>query len=174
MCFILLNLGKNWWPGSVLTYASISVKIRNNVTKISEFVHEFVYAILISLMYSKMSLFILSSSFPRHLNYFQTDINVIHCISECNYSPKWDSVKQICYKYCIRQRLIPKNRDRFPLDEDLALGKTWHGIRGTSPGSSGCSPVQHTSTISKPRTGHPSFSKNSMHCTCHYWPLKLI
>lgn len=171
MRYILLNPGKNWWPGSVLAYASI--KIRNNVTKISEFIHEFVYAVLISLMYSRMSLFIVII-ISKAFELFQKDINVIHCFSECNYSPKWDSVKQICYKYYIRQRLIPKNRGRFPLDEDLALGKTWHDIRGTSPGSSGCSSVQHTSTTSKPRTGHPSFRKNSMRCTCHYWTLKLI
>lgn len=167
MCYIILNPGKHWWLGSVLAYAGISVKIRSNATKISKFIHEFVYAVLISLMYSKISLLTLSS-FPKHFNYFQKDISVIHCISECNYSSKWDSVKQIHYKYCIRQRLIPKKRDRFP------LGKTWHGIRGTSPGSSCCRPVQLASITSKPRTGPSSFSKSNMHCTCHYWPLKLI
>lgn len=70
------NFGKQQGPDSVLAYTSISIKVRNNDTKGSEFVCDLVYTDLISLMYSRISLFILLS-FPKLLKYFQKYINFI-------------------------------------------------------------------------------------------------
>lgn len=84
---VLPNSGKHRGPDSVLAYTSINIKVRNNATETSEFVCDRVYADLISLMYSRISLLIFLS-FPKHLKYFQKYINFIHCISECNYSSK--------------------------------------------------------------------------------------
>lgn len=91
------NFGKQQGPDSVLAYTTISIKVGNDATKANEFVCDLVYTDLISLMYSRISLFILLS-FPKLLKYFQKYINFIHCISECNYKFKCDFVKQICYK----------------------------------------------------------------------------
>lgn len=86
------NFGKHRGPDSVLVYSSINIKVRNNATETSEFVRDLVYADLISLVYSGISLFIFLS-FPKHLKYCQKYIHSIDCISECNYTSKQDSVK---------------------------------------------------------------------------------